>query len=337
MHKQNICMPNVQKSSHWPRREFASKTREREKFSSWFSKKTMRFGMDPLQHAGIELKSSSRFWTDVISFTSHLVLRDTENKLVSRTEVFCTSVLIGWCICPQCKSCINSNPEGKMKGFHTAWCNTFHVNFFSCQLFATEKPHSVRKGLYRGRGKVPDIKYTVKDVNSHLIFSLQPVLFTGPQGWSIRSLNLLEPCLILAEACRISVCFSLASLKGSPSFPFPFHCPLPAHQPGQLQQVIRSQRLSERGHTCTCASLAKESRAGCHYGSKTTSLVWRSQRRECSLCYRALRIQLLWTFISQTFKHDWWGSSFRQQSNTALAVPWERGLTSGASLCANWK
>lgn len=72
------------------------------------------------------------------------------------------------------------------------------------------------------------------------------------------SLYLLEPALILAEACRISVCFSLASLKGSLSFPFPFHCLLPAHQPGQLQQVIWSQCLSERGHTCTCASLQRK-------------------------------------------------------------------------------
>lgn len=71
------------------------------------------------------------------------------------------------------------------------------------------------------------------------------------------SLNLLEPALILAEACRTSVSFSLASLKGSLSFPFPFHCLLPTHQPGQLQ-VIRSQCLSERGRTCTCASLQRK-------------------------------------------------------------------------------
>lgn len=142
----NICMQNVQKSSHWLRQEFASKTQEREVLIM-VSKKTMRFGMDPLQHAGIELKSSSRVWTDLISFASHLVLRDTENKLVSHTKVLCKTIVIGWCIRPQCKSCRNSNPKLKIKGFYTAWYNTFHVNFFSCQLFATKKTHSVCKGL----------------------------------------------------------------------------------------------------------------------------------------------------------------------------------------------
>lgn len=86
-----------------------------------------------------------------------------------------------------------------------------------------------------------------------------PCPFPAPQGWSIISLNLLEPALILLEACRQSMSFSLASLRGSLSFLLPFHCLLLAHQPGQLQPVIWSQRVSERGHAVPSPSLPEES------------------------------------------------------------------------------
>lgn len=105
-------------------------------------------------------------------------------------------------------------------------------------------------------------RYSVKDVNSHSRFRLWHVScpYSAPQGWSIISLNLLEPVLILLEARRLSVSFSLASFKGSLSFLFPFHCLLPVHQAGQLQPVIWSQCVSERGHTRTAAASSSAQR-----------------------------------------------------------------------------
>lgn len=47
--------------------------------------------------------------------------------------------------------------------------------------------------------------------------------------------KLLAPALILLEACRLSMSFSLDSLKGFLSSQLPFHCLPPAHQVGQLQ------------------------------------------------------------------------------------------------------
>lgn len=103
------------------------------------------------------------------------------------------------------------------------------------------------------------MRYTVKDVNPHFHFSLRHFScpYSAPQGWSIISLNLLEPILILLEACRLSVSFSLASFKGSLSSLFPFHCLLPAHQAGQLQPVIWSQCVSERGSHTHCSRFAR--------------------------------------------------------------------------------
>ena len=100
-----------------------------------------------------------------------------------------------------------------------------------------------------------DIYITVNNMNSQSLSRLRPSSFFARQGWATRgsiiSLNLLESALILVEACRLSVSFSLASLKVSTSFLLPFHRLLPAHHLGQLQPIIRFLR---RGHTCTAVS-----------------------------------------------------------------------------------
>lgn len=132
-----------------------------------------------------------------------------------------------------------------------------HIVCYSCPISWADQTHSIEKCLKIKKKKMR-LKYC-KVCITPLLHSVcgpkWPHPVSGPQGWSITSLNLPQPVLIPAEACRISVSFSLASLKGSLSSPFPFHRLLPAaHQlradfnkwSGVSTYLIESERERER-------------------------------------------------------------------------------------------
>lgn len=80
------------------------------------------------------------------------------------------------------------------------------------------------------------VRRTGKNINSNSLYSVSVSFFYyfSPSRSKHHSLKSAGAALILLQACKLSLSFSLDSLKGSPSFPFGFHCLLSPSSAGQI-------------------------------------------------------------------------------------------------------